>query len=84
MGIFDFFKKEIYVNKLVVSYKDVHLCDDMVAINNLRQRYSAKDLKEILQILKKEEKKRKFKSLFVYKWLHYISTLIERNTKSLI
>jgi hypothetical protein len=57
MGIFDFFKKEIYVNKLVVSYKDVHLCDDMVAINNLRQRYSAKDLKEILQILKKEEKK---------------------------
>ena len=45
MGIFDFFKKEIYVNKLVVSYKDVHLCDDMVAINNLRQRYSAKDLK---------------------------------------
>ena len=45
------------VNKLVVSYKDVHLCDDMVAINNLRQRYSAKDLKEILQILKKEEKK---------------------------
>ena len=57
MGIFDFFKKEIYVNKLVVSYKDVHLCDDMVAINNLIQRYSAKDLKEILQILKKEEKK---------------------------
>jgi len=57
MGIFDFFKKEIYVNKLVVSYKDVHLCDDMVAINNLRQRYSAKDLKEILQNLKKEEKK---------------------------
>ena len=57
MGIFDFFKKKIYLNKLVVSYKDVHLCDDMVAINNLRQRYSAKDLKEILQILKKEEKK---------------------------
>jgi|TARA_B110000259_G_C13688748_1_gene271462 hypothetical protein len=57
MGLFGFFKKEIYVNKLVVSYKDVHLCDDMVAINNLRQRYSAKDLKEILQILKKEEKK---------------------------
>ena len=57
MRIFDFFKKEIYVNRLVISYKDVHMCDDMVAINNLRQRYSAKDLKEILQILKKEEKK---------------------------
>jgi hypothetical protein len=55
MGIFDFFKKEIYINKLVISYKDVHMCDDMMAIRNLRQRYSAKDLKEILQILKKEE-----------------------------
>lgn len=57
MGIFDLFKKEIYVNKLVLSYKDVHMCDDMVAINNLRRGYSTKDLKEIHKILKEEENK---------------------------
>ena len=57
MGIFDLFKKEIYVNRLVLSYKDVHLCDDMVAINNLRRGYSTKDLKEILKILKEQENK---------------------------
>ena len=57
MGIFDLFKKEIYVNRLVLSYKDVHMCDDMVAINNLRRGYSTKDLKEILKILKEEENK---------------------------
>ena len=57
MGIFDIFKKEIYVNRLVLSYKDVHMCDDMVAINNLRRGYSTKDLKEILKILKEEENK---------------------------
>ena len=57
MGIFDIFRKEIYVNRLVLSYKDVHMCDDMVAINNLRRGYSTKDLKEILKILKEEENK---------------------------
>jgi hypothetical protein len=55
MGIFDFFKKEIYVNRLVISYKDVHMCDDMVAINNLRRGYSTKDLKKILKVLKEKE-----------------------------
>ena len=55
MGIFDIFRREIYVNRLVLSYKDVHKCDDMVAINNLRRGYSVKDLKEILKILKEEE-----------------------------
>ena len=57
MGIFDLFKKEIYVNRLVLSYKDVHMCDDMVAINNLRRGYSTKDLKEIHKILKEQENK---------------------------
>ena len=33
------------------------MCDDMVAINNLRRGYSTKDLKEILKILKEEENK---------------------------
>ena len=56
MGIFSFFKKEIYVNKLVRSYRDVHLCNDMQAINNLRERYSVGQLKNIIEILKNEEK----------------------------
>ena len=65
MGIFNFFKKEIYVNRLVISYKKVHLCDDMVAIDNLRKGYSTKDLKEILKILKENEG-----HLFTYLRLH--------------
>ena len=37
-------------------YRDVHFCDDMQAIQNLRNRYSVDQLKNILELLKNEEK----------------------------
>ena len=53
MGIFAFIRKEIMINRLVKNYKDIFYCDDMSAIKNLRYNYSAEELKEILDVLRK-------------------------------
>jgi hypothetical protein len=52
MGLFNFIKKEKYINRLVRNYKDIFPCDDMSAIKNLRHNYSVDELKKILNILK--------------------------------
>jgi hypothetical protein len=52
MGLFNFIKKETYINRLVYNYKDVFQCGDMPAIKNLRYNYSVDELKKIFNTLK--------------------------------
>ena len=54
MGVFNFIKKEIYINRLARSYKEVFHCDDMVAIKNLRSNYTKDELKEIIDEIKND------------------------------
>ena len=49
MGLFNFIKKETYINRLVYNYKDVFQCGDMPAIKNLRYNYSVDELKKNIQ-----------------------------------
>jgi len=56
MGIFDIFKKEAYINRLVHSYKVVYECDDATAINTLRKNSSKDELKLILDKYKELNK----------------------------
>jgi hypothetical protein len=56
MGIFDIFKKEIYINKLVRTYKEVYECDDTTSINTLRKNYTKDELKLILTKYKENNK----------------------------
>ncbi len=55
MGLFDKFKKEYYINRLVTAFKIVYDCGDMAAIYCLREHYSVKELKELFALLKKSE-----------------------------
>ena len=56
MGLLGFFKKELYINRLVATYRLVYNCDDMTAIKNLRNNYTEQELKQILDDLLKYEK----------------------------
>lgn len=56
MGIFDKLKKEIYINKLVRTYKEVYECDDTTSINTLRKNYTKDELKLILAKYKENNK----------------------------
>ena len=55
MGFLETIKKEIYINRLVTSYKIVYGCDDMTSIENLRQNYTKDELKKIFKSLKLSE-----------------------------
>ena len=50
--MFDFIRKEFYINQLTTTYSMIYKCDDYESIDNLRKNYSAKELKIILKILK--------------------------------
>ena len=52
MGLFNGFKKEIYINRLVRNYKLVYNCDDISAIKNMRTNYNSNELKEIIDEIK--------------------------------
>lgn len=48
MGLFGGIKKEVYINKLVQSYRMIYECGDYTAIECLRSNYTADELKIIL------------------------------------
>ena len=51
--MFEFIKKEFYINQLTTTYSMIYGCDDCDSIDNLRKNYSSKELKIILVELKK-------------------------------
>lgn len=53
MGLFGSLKKEMYINKLVSTYKLYYNCGDMAAIECLRKKYSANELKNIMSNIQK-------------------------------
>jgi len=53
MGFLGNLKKELYINQLVSSYRLFYGCGDMAALECMRNNYSAKELKGILDQLKK-------------------------------
>jgi hypothetical protein len=53
MGLFNFAKKELYINMLVSTYKLYYNCGDMAAIMCMRKNYTAKELKGIYKNIKK-------------------------------
>ncbi|MHA1878578.1 MAG: hypothetical protein ACTSUC_19210 [Promethearchaeota archaeon] len=65
MGLLGFFKKELYINRLVATYRLVYNCDDMTAIKNLRNNYTEQELKQILDDLLKYEKEGHLKTILI-------------------
>jgi len=52
MGLFSNLKKEMYINKLVTTYKLYYNCGDMAAIMLLRENYSSNELKTLVKDIK--------------------------------